>query len=97
MGSTWTHEQIADAVLEIVKETTQDFESEFGGDITLDTHLGKDLGFESVDMVEMFVAIEQKFQRRDLPVQKLIADRKHYYDFTVKDIVDFLDEALSAA
>ena len=95
--SAWTRDKVAEAVLEIVKETTQDFESEFGGDITIDTHLGTDLGFESVDMVEMFVGIEQKFERRDLPVQKLIGEKKQYYDFTVKDIVDFLCQALPAS
>ena len=95
MSTEWTKDKVLKSMIEIVKEVSQDFESGFAGDISAATHLGNDLDFESIDVVEMSVSIEQCFKRRKIPFQKLFEGKDHYYDLTVQEIADFLSEFLS--
>ena len=92
--STLSREEVQKAVLEIVQNMTQDFDFEFSGGIKPESMLGKDLGFESVDVVELFVAIEQHFKKRGLPFQKLVAGAEEYQDIGINQIIDFLHQNL---
>ena len=92
----WTEAKVLEGLIAVVRETGQDFASEFADSISRDTHLGTDLGFESIDIVELSVAIEEHFQRRKLPFQEMFTDKEHYYDLTVGEIADFLFRVLNA-
>lgn len=76
----------------ILADMTSDWDIEHDGGIGMDTRLIADLEFESIDVVQLIVAIEERFQRRDLPFEELLMKDGRYVDeFRVSDIVDFLD------
>lgn len=82
-------------VIEVLKDLTSDWEDAFSGDVSRDTRLIDDLGFESIDVVHLITAIEQKYERRDLPFEKLLMVEGRYKDeLTVAEIAEFLNEHL---
>src|SRR5688572_29911686 len=62
---------IEGVVLQILKDLTADWDTDYGGEIGPDTQLIADLDFESIDVVELVVSLEGRFERRDLPFEKL--------------------------
>ena len=89
-------EAIQGVVLEILKDLTADWDADYAGAMGPDTLLIADLDFESIDVVELVVSIEGRFQRRDLPFEKLLMDDGRYVeDLTVRQIVDFLEAELA--
>jgi acyl carrier protein len=88
-------EQLFRDVTGILKDMTSDWEGAFDEEIRPETRLIADLGFESIDVVEFVVAIEERFGRRDLPVgQLLMVDGRYVEDLRVADIVRFLGQHL---
>jgi acyl carrier protein len=86
------------AVLEILKDLTADWDTDYAGDIGPDTTLIEDLAFESIDVVQLVVSLEGRFQRRDLPFEKLLMhDGRYVDDMTVRQLVDFLEQTLTGA
>ena len=82
----------------ILKEMTSDWEMDDGAAIGPETLLIADLGFRSIDVVQLVVAIEEHFGRRDLPFGELLMDDGRYVDdLRVGDAVAFLTEHLKAA
>jgi len=82
-------------IVEILKDLTSDWEDAFSDEIGRDTRLIDDLGFESIDVVHLITAIEQKYDRRDLPFEKLLMIEGRYKDeLTVAEIAEFLQEQL---
>ncbi len=82
-------------IIEILKDLTSDWEDAFSDDITRDTRLIDDLGFESIDVVHLITAIEQKYDRRDLPFEELLMVEGRYKDeLTVAEIAEFLGKHL---
>ena len=59
-------------VVSILEDITGDWDLDLSGGIGPETRLIADLGFESIDVVQFVVAIEQRFQRRDLPFEQLL-------------------------
>ena len=85
-------------VLEILKDLTADWDSDFAGQIGTNTMLIADLDFESIDVVELVVSLEGRLQRKDLPFEKLLMqDGRYVEDMSVGQVVDFLHANLSAA
>ncbi len=85
-------------VIGILEDMTSDWDLEFSGGIGPDTRLIGDLAFESIDMVQLVVAIEERFKRRDLPIEKLLMEDGRYVDdLRVGDVAGFLEEHLGAA
>ena len=84
-------------VLEILEDMTCDWEMGFAGAIDSQTHLVADLEFESIDVVQLAVAVEEHFNRQNLPFQKLFMTVDGYYvdDLRVLDLVDFLYASLN--
>ena len=79
----------------IVKDMTSDWDTGFEREIDLETRLIADLGFESIDVVQLVVAIETHFQRRDLPFEELLMSDGRYVDeLTIQNTVDFLEKHL---
>ena len=75
----------------ILTEITKDWDTGFGGGITPATRIVGDMAFESIDVVILVTAIEQHFNRRDLPFELLLMTEGRYVDdLTVQQIADFL-------
>ncbi len=90
-------EIIESAILGIIAELTQDWDTDYSGDIGPETLLVEELAFESIDVVQLVVSIESRFERRDLPFEKLLMnDGRYVDDMTVRQIVDFLEAALTS-
>lgn len=59
------------------------------------TLLVSDLEFESIDVVQFVVQVEEVFQRKDLPFEKLLMVEGRYKDdLSVEEVADFLHEYL---
>jgi acyl carrier protein len=91
-NSRFVKETILGDLLKILEEMTSDWEMEFAGAIGPETHLVADLSFESIDVVNLAITIEEHFQRRNLPFQKLVMtpDGRYVDDLCVSELVDFL-------
>jgi len=88
------HEQETIALLQ---EITRDWNTGLSDGIASSTALVLDLGFESLDVVHLVTAIEQRFGRRDLPFEDLLMIEGRYVDdLTVADIARFLHRHLGA-
>lgn len=60
-----------------------------------ETRLIEDLGFESVDLMQLIVAIEQAFGVRGLPYdQVLMRDGGYVTELTIRQLTDFLHRAI---
>jgi acyl carrier protein len=85
-----------DHLVRILTDMTQDWETS-GEPIGPQTKLIEDLGFESIDVVHLVVAIEEAVQRRDLRFEELLmSDGSYVEELTVDQIVDFLSKQLAA-
>lgn len=78
-------------VVDVVRDMVADWDLDHSEAIGPSTRLIEDLAFESIDIVQLVVAIEQKFQRKGLPFEKLFMREGDYVDeISVAEIVDFL-------
>jgi len=92
---TFSKQDLLRMVVEILKDLTSDWDLDFGSDITPETLLVADLEFESIDVVQFVVQIEELFQRKDLPLEKLLmVDGRYRDDMRVEEVADFLHENL---
>ena len=83
-------------LVEILEEMTQEWDTGLSGRIGPDTLLIENLTFESIDIVMLIVAIEERFGRKGLPFdQVLMADGQYVEDLRVRDLAAFLERALS--
>jgi acyl carrier protein len=84
-------------IVHILEEMTSDWDTGFSGGIGPATCLVADLGCESIDVVQFVVAIEERFKRRDFPIEKLLmVDDRYVDDLRVSDVVAFLHRQLNA-
>jgi acyl carrier protein len=90
-------EEVFQNLVGILEDMTSDWESTYSGGIRPETRLIGDLGFESIDVVQLVVAIEEGYQSRSLPFEKLLmADGRYVDELVVSQIVDFLVANLNA-
>jgi acyl carrier protein len=90
-------EQYEKDVIEILKELTADWDDLGGGALDAETAIVADLGFESLDVVYMVTAIEERYGRRDLPFEQLLmVDGSYVTDLSVRQIAQFLQQQMSA-
>lgn len=79
--------QLADLLLDF----TQDWDTQPEGGITSDSKLLADLGFESIDVIQFMVAIEEDIAGRKLPFNDLVMkDGRYVDDLSVGQIAEFL-------
>lgn len=84
--------------IELLRELTVDWDTGLADAMHANTAIVQDLGFESLDVVYLVTAIEQKYGRRDLPFEKLLmVDGRYVDDLTVAEIAEFLQAHISAA
>ena len=89
-----TRDRLRAEVLEILREKTRNLDSGFAGPLTEQTRIVGDLDFESVMIVEFCMAVGKHF-RKKLPFQNLVFQNGQFQDFTVGQLVTFLEDHLS--
>jgi len=88
-----TLEDIFPRIVAILEDFLGDFDSGFDGEITRRTRLMTDLGFESIDIIQLVVAIDEEIGKRDVQFEKLLMNNGSYVeDLEVGQIVDFLSQ-----
>lgn len=78
-------------VIAVLQDMTRDWDLELPNGLNAETRLMGDLAFESIDVVQLAVALEQAFDRKGLPFEQLfMQDGDYVEDLNVKQLVDFL-------
>ena len=91
-----TRADIEKAVVDTVNQTISDWDVDLPGGVTINTQLMHDLAFESIDIVQFAVAIEQAVGRKGLPFEKLfMKDGDYVDDVSLNEVVDFLCSELA--
>ena len=97
INSKFSKETILQDLIHILENMTYDWDMEFTGPIGPDTKLIADLAFESIDVVQFIVAIEERFQRRGLPFEELVmVDGRYVDEIKLSETVDFLFRHLNS-
>ncbi|NKF21409.1 acyl carrier protein [Solimonas marina] len=87
-----TSDQIFQKLLPLVQDFTQDWDNEYEGEIGRDTKLLGDLGFESIDIIQFIVAVEEELGISKTPFDKLLMkDGRYVDDLSLGQIADFLE------
>ncbi len=82
---------VLSGVVELLRDMVADWDLDHSEAIGPNTRLIEDLAFESIDIVQLVVTIEQKFQRKGLPFEKLfMRDGDYVEEISVAEVVDFL-------
>jgi acyl carrier protein len=90
-------EAVLNDVVDILKDVTSDWDLDLSAPLGRDTRLVDDLAFESIDVVQFIVAIEQRYERRDFPFEDLLmTDGRYVDDITIGQLVDFLHPHVAA-
>lgn len=85
-------------VIAVLNDTVADWDLDLEAPIGAETTLIEDLAFESIDIVQFSVALEQALGRKDLPFEKLfIQDGNYVDDVSVGEITAFLTTEMAAA
>lgn len=75
----------------LLKDFTQDWDSATDEPITRQTRLFADLSFESIDIIQLIVAIQEEVVKRNVPFDSLLMKEGRYVDdLTVGQIADHL-------
>jgi acyl carrier protein len=78
-------------LITLIADFTQDWDHEFDGALSADSKLLEHLGFESIDIVQLVVAIEEDITHKKVPFDKLLMkDGRYVDDLSIGQIADFL-------
>ena len=91
-----SYEQVLSDVLSLLDELGNDWEYE--GTVTPDTGLLTDMGFESLELVVLGVAIQEQY-KITIPFPEFLADlgERKVEDVFVKDLVQFIHQHVGQA
>lgn len=82
-------------VITVLNDVTMDWDLELPDGIGSSTRLMEDLGFESIDVVQLVVSLEQEFERKSLPFEQLfMKDGDYVPELTVEQVTVFLEGSL---
>lgn len=89
-----TRQQVLAEILDLVHSVAKDWE--FDGPITEQTHLYADLAFESLDLVVLGAAVQERFGQM-IPFTDLFAEvgQRDVHDLTIGELVSFLERHLA--
>ena len=86
-----SEQEISGRMVSILTDMTSDWDIELDSAINNDTQIIADLAFESIDIVELVVAIEQAFESRGIPFEQLLmVDGRYVDDLSVAQISQFV-------
>jgi len=92
-----TQAQIETDLCTILTDMTTDWDLDYDEPINGETRLMADLAFESIDVVQLVVAIEAHFKKRQMHFEHLLmVDGRYVQELQVKQISEFLEKALAA-
>jgi acyl carrier protein len=78
-------------LIALLQDFTQDWDNSFEGEMKRDTRLLADLGFESIDIIQLVVAIQEEVIRQKLSFDKLLMkDGRYVDDLSIGQIADYL-------
>ena len=87
--------KISERVVKTLNDLTQDWDILDQSDevcIGPETKLMEQLGFESIDVVQLVVALEKEFDKKGMPFEQLFMSNGVYVDdITVSDITLFIE------
>ncbi|MDW7772816.1 MAG: hypothetical protein SCH71_08005 [Desulfobulbaceae bacterium] len=91
-----TQQQILTTLAAILEDMIADWDTEYNGKIGPDIRIVEDLEFESIDIVQFVVAIEEAFKFRGLPWEEfLMSEGRYVDDIKVGETVSFLHQHLN--
>jgi len=89
---------VIDSILDILRDIVRDWDLELDGEMTPDSLLVANLGFASVDFVELATSIEDLHPNVELNFDGLIInDGRLVEDLSVQQVADFVEKRLSGA
>jgi len=89
--------EIEQKIISVLNDMTQDWELDSTEGIGPKTGLMNDLEFESIDIVQLAVALEQNFNKKGLPFEQLFMKDGDYVDeIYVSEVVNFMGNNLNA-
>ncbi|MDH3467732.1 MAG: phosphopantetheine-binding protein [Gammaproteobacteria bacterium] len=95
MKKTDTRSEIETTVISVLTELVEDWDLEMEEELNANTRLIADLGFESIDVVQFAVSLEQSFGKDGLPFERLFMRNGDYVEeILVCDVVQFLENNL---
>ncbi|MDO8861552.1 acyl carrier protein [Haliea sp. E1-2-M8] len=95
---TVTQQGVEDAILEVLKDIVQDWDLELDGQMTPDSLLVANLGFSSVDFVELATSIEDLYPEVELDFDGLIINNGRLVeDLSVSQVAAFVYRRLNGA
>lgn len=78
-------------LIALLEDFTQDWDSASDAPITRETKLFADLGFESIDIIQLIVAMQEEVVKRNMPFDSLLMKEGRYVDdLSVGQIADYL-------
>jgi acyl carrier protein len=93
--SNFSEQNIFNDIIQIIGEITSDWEMDFDVPIGLETYLGADMAFKSIDVVLLIAAIQKHYGEIILPFEELIVQGDQVkQDTQVSELVPFLLERL---
>lgn len=85
-------EGIEKRIVALLTDMVRDWDLDFVDPIGGHTKIVEDLGFESVDLMQLMVAVEKEFAVRGLPYEQILMDDGGYVnEITVGQLVDFIE------
>lgn len=86
-----TRDEYTARLITLLEDFTQDWDNEFEGAMSDATRLFADLAFESIDIIQLVVAIQEEVLRAPAPFEKLLMREGRYVDdLSIGQIADFL-------
>ncbi len=92
-----TADALIQPLITLLEDFTQDWDTERDAAMNGDTRLLADLGFESIDIIQLIVALEETFGLRKVPFdQLLMQDGRYVDDLSLRQIATFLQRFINA-
>ncbi|MGQ0529722.1 MAG: acyl carrier protein [Panacagrimonas sp.] len=78
-------------LIALLEDFTQDWDHEYAGEMNAETRLLADLGFESIDIIQLVVAIQEEVVRSKLSFDRLLMkDGRYVDDLSIGQIAQYL-------
>ncbi len=91
-----TADALIQPLITLLEDFTQDWDTEPDAAMNGDTRLLADLGFESIDIIQLTVALEETFGLRKVPFdQLLMQDGRYVDDLSLRQIASFLQRFIN--
>ncbi|MEO0421931.1 MAG: phosphopantetheine-binding protein [Pseudomonadota bacterium] len=90
-------DDVENGVISVINEMVSDWDLDNVSAISPSTSLMGDLEFESIDIVQLAVHLEQHFEQSGLPFEQLfMRDGDYVDDLTITEIAGFLRDKLAS-